>query len=60
MGWFSGPQKEQVRYKGLFGETVVRTRYNDTGKVTKTVTRRGLLGGTVSETYVIKPGSKRK
>ena len=60
MGWFSGPEKQQVRYKGLFGGTVVRTRYNDTGKETKTVIRRGLLGGTVSDTYVTKPGRKRK
>jgi hypothetical protein len=60
MGWFSTPEKEQVRRKNLFGEMVVRTRYNDSGKETKTVIRRGFLGGTVSETYVTKPGRKRK
>lgn len=59
MGLFSGPEKKSVRYKGIFGDTVIRTRYYDTGKETKTVIRPGFFGGTVAETYVTKPGRKR-
>jgi hypothetical protein len=55
-----GPEKTEVRYKGVFGDSIVRTRYHDTGKETKRVTRPGLLGGTVSKTYITRQGRKRQ
>ena len=49
------PTKTTRRYKDFWGNWRTETKYHDTGKRVKTMTRKGFWGDRVTNTYVDKP-----